>query len=80
MIKNRKFRQMSEKKLRAYDKWVQEYLLKEMQCENAQEIKDLRIGGQNPQSKWEALKKDIKRVAIATAGEEKKKKRKQIKE
>src|SRR5882672_8948777 len=57
MVKNRKFRQMSEKKLRAYDKWVQEYLLNEMQCENAQEIKDLRIGGQNPQSKWEALKK-----------------------
>src|SRR5467141_3773949 len=76
MIKNEKFRQMSEKKMRAYYKWVQEYLLNEMQCKNAQDIKDLRIRGQNPQSKWEALKKDIKRIAVVTAKEEKKKAKK----
>jgi len=58
---------------------VQEYLLKEMQCENAQEIKYLRNGGQNPQSKWKALKEDIKKIAITTAEEGKKKASKNVK-
>jgi len=50
-----------------------------MQCENAQEIKYLRNGGQNPQSKWKALKEDIKKIAITTAEEGKKKASKNVK-
>jgi len=64
---------MSEKKLRSFDKWVQEYLMEEILCEEGeQEIKELRENGQNPQTKWKKVIEDIKEIAIKIIGEEKK--------
>src|SRR5882724_9767199 len=64
IIKNKKFRDMSEKRLRSFDKWVQQYMMKECLSESMQEITELRSNGWNPQTKWKEVKEDIKRSAI----------------
>ena len=70
---------MSEKRLRSFDKWVQQYRTKEYLCESMQEITELRSNGQNPQTKWKEVKEDIKRNAIKIIEEERKKANKMIK-
>src|SRR5882724_6579366 len=47
IIKNKKIRDTSEKRLRSFDKWVQQYKTKECLCERRQEITELRSNGQN---------------------------------
>jgi len=41
---------MSEKILRSFDKWVQQYMIKECLCKSIQEITELRSNGQNQQT------------------------------
>jgi len=51
---------MSEKRLMSFDRWVQQYMIKESLCESMQEITELRSNGKNPQTKWQEVKEDIK--------------------
>jgi len=71
---------MSEKILRSFDKWISEYMIKEYLCESIEEITELRSNGQNSQTKWKKVKKDIKENAIKITEEERKKANKLIKD
>jgi len=53
IIKNKKFRETSEKILRSFDKWTSQYMIKECLCESMEEITELIRNEQNPQAKWE---------------------------
>src|SRR5882724_8237556 len=70
VIKNKKFRDISEKILRSFNKWMSEYTTKERLCDNMEEITVLRSDGQNPQTKWKKVKENIKETAIKITEEE----------
>jgi len=70
---------MSEKILRSFDNWVQQYMIKGCLCKSMQEITEIRSNGKNPQTKWKRVKEDIKENAIKIIEEERKKANKIIK-
>ena len=70
LLKNKEFKEKSEKKLRSFNEWTQEYQMEELLCENEQEVKALRKEGQNPQAKWKKVKEDIKEIVIRITNQE----------
>src|SRR5882724_11767578 len=79
IMKNKKFRETSEKTLRSFDKWVQHYMIKECLCESMQEITELRSYGQNPQAKWKKSQRRHQRKCHQNNRRRKKKAKKLIK-
>jgi len=55
----------------SFDRWVQQYMIKESLCESMQEITELRSNGQNPQTNWKEVTEHIKENAIKITEERK---------
>src|SRR5882724_565013 len=72
-------RDISERILRSFDKWMSEYTTKECLWDNMEEITVLRSNGQNPQNKWKKVKENIKETDIKITEEERTKANRLIK-